>query len=216
MLVSSHLRILYCCAKEPTFGAYSGSFDWISILAPAIHSCHPEIQLHGLFLCGYLSPSLPDTCMHLWELSTSTVELILDLLSAASSRTDFTTFQSDFKFTASELITSLQVLINNNPINMNLLVSSAHKIIPICQVMLTKGRDTEIEVTCILLWSLLKDQRFKDSLVTSSIFESLIALNQSASNDVKHLSKNVLMALQGINVKGDEIIVSNSLKHFGK
>lgn len=202
MLVSSHLRILYCCAKESTFSAYSGCFDWISILAPVINSCYPEIQLHGLFLCGYLSSSLPDTCKHLWELSTSSVDLIMDLLHAASNRMDFMSFQSDFKFYSSELINSLQVLISSNSVNLKL-VSSAHKIIPICQVMLTKGKDIGKKATCNLLLSLLKDQTFKNYFITSSILKLVAALNQSVSYDVKCLSKCVLMELQGITIEGN-------------
>ena len=205
MLVSSHLRILYCCAKETTFSAYFGTFDWITLLTPVIHSCHSEIQLHGLCLSGYLSPSLPDTCANLWELSTSSIDLILDLLRATSSRSDLTTFQSDFKFTSIELITSLQTLIDCNPININKLVSYVNKIIPICQIMLKKGRDIEKKATCILLWSLLENQIFKDYIVMSgSIQESLFALNESGTYDLKCLSKCVLMALQGMDTEGSD------------
>lgn len=204
MLVSSHLRILYCCAKETTFSAYFGTFDWISILTPVIHSCHPEIQIHGLFLSGYLSPSLPDMCAHLWELSTSSLDIILGLLRAASSRSDLTAFHCDFKFTSVELIASLQILIDCSPINFNKLVPLADKIIPICQLMLMNGQDIERKATCILLWSLLENQTFKDYIVTSSsILELLSALNESVSTNVKRLTKCVLKALQEMDIEGN-------------
>lgn len=194
MLVSSHLQILYHCAKETSFSAYFGTFDWINLLTRVVHSCYPEIKLPGVFLCGYLSPSLPDTCSDLWELSPSSVDLIMGLLCAASERSDLTTVFFDFKFSYIDLITSLQVLINNHSVNIEL-VSSSDKVIPLCQRMLTKDQVIEKKETCILLWSLLENHAFKQ-IVTSSILDLLFVLNESDNHDVKHLGNCVLMALQ--------------------
>ena len=214
MLVSSHLQILCRCAKETSFTAYFGTFDWINLLTPIIHSCYPEIQVPGFFLCGYLSPSLPNSCADLWKLSTSSVDLVMSLLCAASKRSDLTTVFFDLKISYIDLITSLQVLINNHSVNAEL-VSSSDKIIPLCRRMLAKDQVVEKKATCVLLWNLLENHAFKQ-LVTQSILDLLLVLNESEDVDVKCLAKCVLMAMQEVDIEGDhKLIVHCSLIFIG-
>lgn len=154
---------------------------------------HPrkELQIHAKFLCAYIAPNLNHGELSQLDLEDKDISKVLEILGTTSSSSDMSACGFDMKFSALELLETLERLcISQN----NLTTLAKADILPTLVSLLVNGRIPEQKGACRILYILLGEScfHFEKELYAPLLQEILISLFSKEDKCLQLLSQLLL------------------------
>ena len=159
----SDLVILYNCASNTCIDAYHHVFSFTNILQPFLNAGDMSMLLHAKLILAYVSAILTDNEINKFiQLSSSSADCLISILGEAST----SSIRKANGFTVTELANGMN----------QLLVCSGNReylakpiLLPTIMSILSCGNTQEQLASCKLLWNLLKDGTFKQTVNESDL-----------------------------------------------
>ena len=159
----SDLVILYNCASNTCIDAYHHVYSFTNILQPFLNAGDMSMLLHAKLILAYVSAILTDNEINKFiQLSSSSADCLISILGEAST----STIRKANGFTVTELANGMNQLLFCSGNRAHL---AKPILLPTIMSILSCGNTQEQLASCKLLWNLLQDDTFKQSILESDL-----------------------------------------------
>lgn len=196
--VTDNMAVIHNCARNTSLPLlYYHKVDWADVLDPWMNSPNLAIRLHSHLVLAAVSRGLhADQLLDFDVHKTDHVSAILEMIYAAAQSPDLTVSESDYTFSAVELVVALSGLVSCSSASQQAVVEGINP--PVLHALLACGDLPLQRAVCQLLWVLagcVPGKMFlKDA--ESSMIEVLEQYQYSEDGELQKLSKCAKFFLQ--------------------